>query len=532
MGFRAYLAKCLDRLIGPLERETRPRPATPRYAAAVDWVPSAGEDEFTPEEKKYQYIHACVREKTPLSIRYADTDGEITESIVNPIALETDFNEVREPGVLLTAYCPQLKTHRSYWFDLIMHIVKMRGKSTSTSQYPGGLHGEWLAMNDWKYRYIQQCISEMRPILIRYSDADREVTERIILPFQMTYRHREPYINGLTYVEAHCFLRDDLRCFRLDRLMCIEEHAMDKMPMLGSEYSRCQYSSPGEDDPCHWWGQYVIADTMYCKEHAERVLLGCQYSSPDGDYPCDWRGQYVIADTVYCKEHAEMALLTLDSEYPRCRYSSQRHGYPCDWRVQYVIADTAYCEEHAERLLLMFDSESSPGLHGGCQHKLLTGPRKGYPCDWRSQYVIADTEYCATHAGMALRPGSLEEALENGMATEIPWQGHLGRLEGALKNGTAREIRLFGRALENGTARELSVLEKAWENGTAWAIPFDYWAQNRLQNHKGADVTPLYRQLETLRYAIKSDNRLCAELMRIKQRGRESSWINEFGRTW
>ncbi len=304
---------------------------------------------------------------------------------------------------------------------------------------------------------------------------------------------------------------------------------MDKMPVLGSEYPRCQYSSPDEDDPCHWRVQYVIADTLYCKEHAERALLDCQYSSPGEDNPCQQRVQYMIADTAYCEKHAERALLALDSKYPRCRYSSQRHGYPCNWRVQYMIADTVYCREHAERVLLMLDDESPPGLHGGCQHKLLTGPRKGYPCDFRSQYVIADTEYCATHAAMALRPGSLEEALENGIATEIPWRGRLektleedtgwevGRLEEAVENGAARIISLFGRALENGTARELSVLGKALENGTAWAAPFNYWTQHQLQNHEGEDVTTLYRQLKELRDALDSDSELRANLRQIKE---------------
>ncbi len=38
MGLKAFLAKCLDRLLGPLERETRPCPAAPSQPAAGEWV--------------------------------------------------------------------------------------------------------------------------------------------------------------------------------------------------------------------------------------------------------------------------------------------------------------------------------------------------------------------------------------------------------------------------------------------------------------------------------------------------------------
>ena len=91
------------------------------------------QEQFQSDEEKYRYLQQCARYKMPAFVRYTDTDGEITESVVYPIALERDYNGVRYPGIRLTAYSDQLKTHRSFWYDRILHVQQRRDRPTRAS---------------------------------------------------------------------------------------------------------------------------------------------------------------------------------------------------------------------------------------------------------------------------------------------------------------------------------------------------------------------------------------------------------------
>ena len=104
MGFKAFLAKCLDWLLGPLEQETRPRPAAPSRPDPDLEARLTTVDEM---------MRICIPERVPLSLRYVDAKGEITERTIIP--REWD-------GFMLSAYCMLRQAPRHFRGDRILEL--------------------------------------------------------------------------------------------------------------------------------------------------------------------------------------------------------------------------------------------------------------------------------------------------------------------------------------------------------------------------------------------------------------------------
>src|SRR5690606_20496739 len=75
---------------------------------------------------------------------------------------------------------------------------------------------------------LSQAVRARHPVWMRYeAGTQARVTERVFNPYGVVYR------GGRWYAVGHCQLRNDLRCFRLDRMLAVEPYEGSFTPPAG-----------------------------------------------------------------------------------------------------------------------------------------------------------------------------------------------------------------------------------------------------------------------------------------------------------
>lgn len=110
---------------------------------------------------------------------------------------------------------------------------------------------------------LSQAVRSRQPVWMRYeSGSNAQITERVFNPYGVVYR------GGRWYAVGHCQLRNELRCFRLDRMLAVEPHEGSFTPPPGFDPVAFLLESLARV-PEEWEVELILHTTL---EEARRII--------------------------------------------------------------------------------------------------------------------------------------------------------------------------------------------------------------------------------------------------------------------